>query len=77
MQSYKTVVGDLRSGVCRCGARKVPKQFLCRGCYWRLPEAYRTRLWRRYPSQGALCLVYTRALGYLGLLKGQQHELAL
>jgi hypothetical protein len=70
MQSYKTVIADLRSCVCRCGGQKKPKQFLCRTCYWRLPEAYRIRLWRRYPSQNAVCLVYTRALAQLGILKG-------
>lgn len=69
MQSYKTVIGDLVSGRCRCGAPKCPRQFFCRTCYWRLPEPYRVRLWRRQRTQSALCLVYSRALAYLGFLK--------
>jgi hypothetical protein len=72
MQSYKTAVSDLRAGECRCGSPKVPRQFFCRRCYWKLPEAYRQRLWRRYHSQAALCLMYTRSLAFLGLLNSQK-----
>src|SRR5258708_37772801 len=75
MQSYWRVVIDLRSSVCRCGAPKIPKQFLCRNCYWSLPETYRKRLWRRYSTQNAVCTIYTRALAFLELLAPTKGEL--
>ena len=69
MQSYSRTIADLGSELCRCGSAKVRGQHFCRSCYWKLPEAYRKRLWRRYRTQNALCTVYTRALAVLGLLE--------
>jgi hypothetical protein len=69
MQSYSRTIADFGSLECRCGKAKQPRMFLCRNCYFRLPEAYRKRLWRRYGSQAAVCTVYTRALAFLGLLQ--------
>jgi hypothetical protein len=74
MQSYSRTVSDFHSGECRCGGPKLPKQFFCRSCYWKLPEAYRKRLWRHYSTQNATCLIYTRALAVLGLLVEMKGE---
>lgn len=71
MQSWRTVVSDLGSEVCRCGSGKDPKRFFCKGCYFSLPESYRNRLWRRYSNRDAVCLIYTRSLSFLGLLHGK------
>jgi hypothetical protein len=68
MQSYSRTIADFGSELCRCGSDKARRQYFCRACYWKLPEAYRKRLWRRYRTQNALCTVYTRALAFLGLL---------
>jgi hypothetical protein len=68
MQSYSRTISDLGAITCRCGEIKDRRRFFCRSCYWRLPESYRKRLWRRYGTQNALCTIYTRALAFLGLL---------
>lgn len=72
MQSYSRTIADLASEKCRCGERKDRKRFFCPGCYFRLPQAYQKRLWRRYGTQTALCSVYTRCLAFLGLLDGRR-----
>lgn len=72
MESYVGLLRDLRSGSCRCGREKKPGHVFCSGCYFALSEWYRTRLWRigRMTHQAAR-LVYTRALGELGIDQGK------
>lgn len=85
MVTYKTVVGDLESLVCRCGEPKHSGYFVCGDCYRKLPEACRVRMvrhiWVKPFGRNSLCLIYSRALAKLGLLKpelrGDSHELTI
>lgn len=77
MQSYETVVRDLRAEKCRCGSPKRSGFPLCSACYWKLPEAYRSRLWLlRAPrrTQEARRLVYWRSLVLLGLVTPEKRR---
>lgn len=76
MQSYARTVSDLASLACRCGKAKDHKRFFCRACYWKLPEAYRVRLWRKYGSQRKVCAIYSSCLAFLGLVEGPEGRAA-
>jgi hypothetical protein len=72
MQSYDTTVRDLGSESCRCGATKQRGHLFCSSCYFALPDAYRSRLWRvGKTTKAAARLIYWRALCLLGLDQGK------
>lgn len=42
-----SVLRQFISTLCVCGAEKETRRSFCRSCYFRLPEAMRTALWKR------------------------------
>jgi len=70
MVTFEKLHRELISEVCPCGHRKRTGFAFCAGCYFKLPEAYRTRLWLLADSRKshkAQRLIYWRCLVRLGL----------
>lgn len=75
MVTWERAVRELGSEECRCGSQKAPGDAVCRGCWFRLPDAYRSILVHfcrptktaKYMGRNRKRLIYWRCLVYLGL----------